>query len=478
MTGELMANDMPVESPRRSPTGSARAFGDEIWRALGGNPGHLEHLTVVAEGALPSVFRVTDLAAATVGTAGLAIAELTSLRTGRVASVQVDRRLASLWFTASLRPLGWSMPPVWDEVAGNYRAADGWIRLHTNAPHHRDAAMAVLGTPIDRKAVEQAVARWDAVALETAIVANQGCAASMRTLSEWQAHPQGRAVAGEPLLERTCAGEGGRPHWLPTPERPLQGVRVLDLTRILAGPVATRFLAGFGAEVLRIDPPAWEEPATVPEVVVGKRCARLDLKTREGRQALERLLREADVLVHGYRPEALARLGLDPERRRQLNPGLIDICLDAYGWTGPWSGRRGFDSLIQMSTGIADAGMQAMGRDRPTPLPVQAIDHATGYLMAAAAVRGVIERLRSGRGCAVRASLARTAQLLTAAGWQPDDSKAPAPERSDDVTEVIEPTGWGPAHRLRPPVLIAGAPMSFGLPASRLGSSAAVWRDL
>jgi crotonobetainyl-CoA:carnitine CoA-transferase CaiB-like acyl-CoA transferase len=250
---------------------------------------------------------------------------------------------------------------------------------------------------------------------------------------------------------------------------------VLDLTRILAGPVATRFLAAFGAEVLRIDPHGWEEPVTVPEVVLGKRCARLDLKTPEGRQTLEALLATADVFVHGYRPDALARIGLDAARRRALRPGLIDVSLDAYGWTGPWSGRRGFDSLIQMSTGIADAGMREAERDRPTPLPVQAIDHATGYVMAAAAIRGLIDQLQTGRGCEVRTSLARTAQLLIARGRQPADAKPLAAEQPSDLSEGIEQTGWGPARRIRPPAAIEGVPMSWNLPALQLGSSPAAW---
>ncbi|WP_241911757.1 CoA transferase [Telmatospirillum siberiense] len=447
----------------------------EIWETVGGDPVHLRHLAATGTGALPSVFHVTDLATATIGAACLAIAELASLRTNVFPAVQIDRRLASFWFLTSLRPQGWSMPPQWDAVAGDYQTADGWIRLHTNAPHHRDAAMAVLKTPIDRKAVRQAVAAWDATALETAIVRNNGCAAAMRGVAEWADHPQGRAVHAEPLLDRTSFSGRGQPPWPMSANRPLRGIRVLDLTRILAGPVATRFLAAFGAEVLRIDPHGWEEPVTVPEVALGKRCARLDLKKPDDKLALEKLLTEADVFVHGYRPDALAGLGLDPARRRALNPGLIDVCLDAYGWTGPWSGRRGFDSLIQMSTGIADAGMRAMGQDRPTPLPGQAIDHATGYLMAAAAVRGLIERIQTGRGCKARASLARTARLLISGGGQPMDSAPLAPERPDDLSETIEQTGWGPARRVRPPALISGIPMSWDLPASGLGSFPPAW---
>ncbi|MEW6640903.1 MAG: CoA transferase [Pseudomonadota bacterium] len=470
-----MPNDTPLPPTTTTSASPAAQFLHAIWHAAGGDAAQLRHLAITGAGALPSAFHVSDLATAAIGAASLAIAELSSLASGAFPAVQVDRRLASFWFGTSLRPQGWEMPPPWDPVAGDYKTADGWIRLHTNAPHHRDAAMAVLKTPADRAAVARAVASWNAVELESAIVTNNGCAASMRTVDAWAAHPQGRAVNAEPLLHRATVGGSDKPQWTPAKGRLLQGLRVLDLTRILAGPVATRFLAGFGAEVLRIDPHGWEEPGTVPEVVLGKRCARLDLKSVDERRTLERLLTQADVLVHGYRPDALARLGLDAARRRALNPALIDVSLDAYGWSGPWQGRRGFDSLIQMSTGIAAAGMRAMKRDRPMPLPNQAIDHATGYLMAAAAIRGLTQRLQSGQGLEARASLARTARLLISGGSQAADAAPPEPEQADDWSEPIEQTGWGPARRVRPPAAIDANAMHWELPAPRLGSSPAAW---
>src|SRR5262249_18273826 len=158
-------------------------------------------------------------------------------------------------------------------------------------------------------------------------------------------HPQGQAVAAEPLVRVEATDAAPAPTWTVPEARPLQGVRVLDLTRVLAGPVGTRFLAGFGANVLRIDPLSWAEPGVVPEGTLGKRWAHLDLRADADRATFERLLREADVLVHGYRCDALARLGWPAERRRALRPGLVDVALDAYGWNGPWCARRGFDSL-------------------------------------------------------------------------------------------------------------------------------------
>ena len=437
-----------------------------IW---GGTAGRVE---VRGQGGLSSVFAVSELASAAVGAAALAVADLIAARHGTAPRVEVDRRLASFWFGTSIRPIGWQLPSS-DGIAGDYAAGDGWIRLHTHAPHHQAAALEVLGVPGERARVADAVRRWGAEALETAVVDRGGCAAAMRDLDAWDEHPQGRAVAAEPLLHWETGEAGPPPGWAVPRARPLTGVKVLDLTRVLAGPVATRFLAGFGAEVLRIDPPHWNEPAVVPDVVLGKRCARLDLHRAGDRGVFEALLAEADVLVHGYRPGALPGLGLDPARRAALRPGLVDVSLDAWGWSGPWQGRRGFDSLVQMSSGIADAGMRRLGRDRPTPLPVQALDHATGYLLAAAAVRGLTERLQTGRGSRARASLARTARLLV--GLAAADTAPLAPETPQDCDPAEEATGWGPALRLRPPCQVAGAAMHWDVAAGPLGAASPRW---
>jgi crotonobetainyl-CoA:carnitine CoA-transferase CaiB-like acyl-CoA transferase len=426
------------------------------------------------EGELPSYFPTTGLAAASVATAALAVHELIIAQGGAPAAVTIDQRLASMWFSWSIHPVGWERPPLWDAVAGDYPTADGWIRLHTNAPHHRAAALAVLGCATEREAVAQAVSAWRGQELEDAIIAQSGCAAMMRSMAEWNAHPQGLSVANEPLIAFSETSRAAARPWAWTSDRPLAGLKVLDLTRVLAGPVATRFLAGYGADVLRIDPPTWNEPGVIPEVTLGKRCARLDLKCPEDRAIFESLLAQADILVHGYRPAALERLGYGEQYRRQLNPSLIDVALNAYGWTGPWSGRRGFDSLVQMSSGIAHHGMQQQGADKPIPLPVQALDHATGYLIAAAVVRALIARLNEGRTLQARLSLARTAKLLTDAPAA-SPASALAATSDADYAPQLEQTEWGPARRYRPPAIIEGTPMHWPRPASSLGSAAASW---
>jgi len=450
---------------------------EEIWSALTGPPPALGRVTFAGAGSLPSAFAVSDLAAAAVAAAGLALAELVARTQGQAPQVVADRRLASLWFGWSLAPRGWRLPPAWDDWSGDYRCADGWIRLHANAPAHRQAALRVLGQPTDRDEAARRVARLGGDALETAIVDAGGCAAHMRLASEWRVHPQGAAVAGEPLIawddwRAPARGHQAGDHWRPTPGRPLQGLRVLDLTRVLAGPVATRFLAACGASVLRIDPPDWDEPAVTPEVTPGKNCARMDLRLPGDHARFMELLRDADVLVHGYRPGALEGLGLGTETRRALNPGLVEASLDAWGWTGPWRGRRGFDSLVQMSAGIAAAGMAWKGTGAPTPLPVQALDHATGWLMAAAVLRGLARRL-DGNGHAARLSLARTAALLAAAGPPRDADWRPA--AAADYAPAEEATDWGPALRLRQPLTIGEVRLQWASPARRLGSGEPRW---
>jgi crotonobetainyl-CoA:carnitine CoA-transferase CaiB-like acyl-CoA transferase len=438
----------------------------EIMRSLG-----IKEPDPVVEG-LPSWFDVSGLAEASVAAAAVQVAAISDLGPQ---NMNVDRRLCGLWFGWSLRPQGWAMPNPWDPIAGDYKARDGgWIRLHTNAPHHRAAAPRVLGTPQEKEAVSAAVAQRDTDELEGAVVEAGGCAAAMRSLEEWAHHPHGQAIAAEPLIYWSEAPILASRRVAPHTARPLDGVRVLDLTRVLAGPVATRFLAAFGANVLRVDPPSWDEPGVIPEVTIGKRCAGLDLHDADDRNQFTELLRTADILVHGYRPAALEGLGFGKDQRRQLNPELIDVCLDAYGWTGPWARRRGFDSLVQMSAGIADAGMRMEGLEKPCPLPVQALDQATGYLMAAAVARALLVRRVTGAALSAQLSLARTAHLLASTL---SSLRAPvqAPETSDDLAPEIELTDWGAARRFKFPVSISGALLGSPLPACKLRSSPPSW---
>ena len=425
---------------------------------------------------LPSSYAVSELAAASMGAVAAAVSQVTS-DLGLEPSppgAEVDQRLASLWFGFSIAPIDWELPPVWDAIAGDYAARDGWIKLHTNAPHHRAAALSVLGVPAERGKVAKAVAGWDADDLETTIVEAGGVAAAMRSADEWSVHAQGKSVAAEPLIHWREARPVKLRDFPATRERPLNGLRVLDLTRVLAGPVATRTLAGFGAQVLRIDPPGWDEANVVPDITLGKRCATLDLKNASDRKTLETLLAGADVLIHGYRADALERLGLGDDARRAIAPNLIDVALNAYGWTGPWASRRGYDSLVQMSSGVADAGMRWAGADKPAPLPVQALDHATGYLMAAAAIRALSAAVVTCKTQAARLSLARTAELLKASPQTAPGTMTLAPQ-ADDFAQTREQTPWGAARRLAPAITVDGAPMRWARGPCKLGTHNPVW---
>ena len=447
----------------------------EIWQALDFPAEALSRVAFVSAGRLPSCFPVSDLAAASIGAACLAVSELVSL-VMPAPGVTVDRRLSSLWFGWSIAPDRWEMPSPWDAIAGDYQARDGWIKLHTNAPHHRAAAVSVLQCVETPEAVAEAVGQWRAQDLEAAIVAANGCAAEMRSTTDWADHPQGRALVGEPLIGQlriACTKSG---NWQPEASRPLAGIRVLDLTRVLAGPVATRFLAGYGADVLRIDPPDWDEPGVIPEVTLGKRCTRLDLKDSTDRAVFERLLAGTDVLVHGYRKGALDSLGYDEAARQSIRPGLIDVSLSAYGHSGLWGERRGFDSLVQMSAGIADSGMAWKQSAKPFPLPVQALDHATGYLIASTVIRALVTRFVDGAGTTGKLSLARTAMLLTRHASATSET-AMAPMSSKDMSTEIESTYWGPAQRLKPPAALNGIAMRWDRPATPLGSARPEWLD-
>jgi CoA-transferase family III len=469
-----------------------------IWDGLGGSADLVRRLTATGpRTVLPSQFDVTGLATASVAAATVAAAEFLAVRNDRgPLPVTVDSRQACAAFAAEalFTPVGWERPDIWDPIAGNYRARDGWIRLHTNYAYHRAAVERLLGAA-DRESVRAAVAEWKAEELETAVVEAGGCAAVMRTREEWLAAPAGAATADAPLAAVTdrpvpdgaggaaggrdagragvrraggagrAAGTGGR--------LPYSDVRVLDLTRVIAGPVGTRFLAAYGADVLRIDPPGFAEvPALLPETTVGKRTAALDLTAAAGRAAFESLVGTADVLVSGLRADALAGLGYDDAALAALNPELIVASLDAYGWGGPWRNRRGFDSLVQMSSGIAAAGAAATGADHPVPLPVQALDHACGYLTAAAVGRALTRRRAESAVSRIRLSLIGTANLL----WSlPRPAGQPPMPKPGDFPLTDARTAWGPARRVPLPGAIAGVDPQWRVEAGPLGRHRPAW---
>ncbi len=429
---------------------------------------------------LPAWFKLSELASASISTACAALSRLETHRTHSPCHYEIDQRLCNLWFAFSIKPIDFELADAWDDIAGDYPTKDGWIRLHTNAAHHKAAALKVLKCASNRQAVSQAVAQWDAQALETAVVAAQGCAAKMNSMQQWREHPQGTHLQNAPLVTWQYESTSS-PLNMPATnkEQPLAGIKILDLTRVLAGPVATRFLAGFGAQVLRLDPAHWEEPSLIPEVSLGKNCAEIDLKSMAGKQRFTELLKDADVLVHGYRADALAKLGFSHQKIREINPNLIDASLNAYGWQGPWENRRGFDSLLQMSCGIAHYAMEQSASEKPTPLPVQGLDHATGYFLAAAVIQSIELREMHQIVTRARCSLGATAQLLLGQPLsEPLDSQniAAIPAQQRDYSSTIEQTSWGKAQRLHFPARFSSVDVRWPKGAQALRSTSAQWR--
>jgi hypothetical protein len=431
---------------------------------------------------LASPYRVDVAAAASVAATTLAVGRLWQVRGGPVPKVRVDVRHAALAFRSEryLRVAG-TPPPIWADLSGDYRAADGWVRLHANYPAHREAMARALGVPEDRERVAAAVAGRAALDVEDAVVAAGGVAAALRTPGEWSDHPQGRTVAGLPLVAMERIGDCPARPLPPAADRPLERVRVLDLTRVIAGPVAGRTLAAHGADVLRVGA---DHLALVPALVVdtgfGKRFTHLDLRTDAGRGALRDLVREADVVLQAYRPGALEALGFGARECARLRPGLVYVSISAWGAAGPWQRRRGFDSLVQLATGIA------AGQGAPVSLPAQVLDHGTGWLAAMAALAGLRRRHTVGGSWHARLSLARTARWLDGLGRSPTDPATgdPAvgrptvgePAYPDDLVSRMD-SDFGVLDYVRPPGALDGYTPGWDTPPRRPGADAPTWVD-
>src|SRR6266566_3676531 len=419
---------------------------------------------------LPTSFRIGESGAAALAAVGLAASDLWELRTGRRQEIAVDTRQA----TASLRSTHYMKidgAPVSTErnaVMGTYPAKNGcWSYLHCNFPNHRAAALSVLGVPEDREAVRQAVAQWDALALEEAIIAANGAGGMVRTMGEWAQHPQASAIASLPLMEIVQIG-ASPPEQLPDGDRPLSGVRVLDLTRVLAGPTCARTLAEHGADVLKIT------AAHLPNIGYqeydtghGKLSAHLDLRQPQDLETLHGLIREADVFSQGYRPGTLGNRGLSPEAQAQLRPGIVYVSLCAFSHVGPWASRRGFDTVVQTVSGITSRQGDLFPGASPGPqfYPVSAIDYLTGYLMAF--------------GWLVRISLAQTGRWLVGRGQVPETELKDVPK--EFIAEELERwsiTSDTPVGRLRhlgPVLRLSKTPPRWARPSVPLGHNEPVW---
>ena len=433
---------------------------------------------------LPTPFRIGAAGAATIAASGLAAAELWHARTGRRQRVTVDLRQAA----ASLRSghymkLGdGKISTARNTVMGVYPTRDGrWSYLHCNFPNHRAAALQVLGVAEDRDAVARAVATWNAADLEEAIIAAKGAGGMARTHAEWASHPQAAAIAALPLMETIRIGKSA-PEPLPAGERPLSGIRVLDLTRVLAGPTCARTLAEHGADVLKIT------AAHLPNLGYqewdtghGKLSANLDLRAPGDVDTLRGLIRKADVFSQGYRPGTIAGRGLSPEELAALRPGLVYVSLSAFGHAGPWASRRGFDTVVQTVSGITTRQAEIFPGKTPGPqfYPVSAIDYCTGYLMAFGAMVALGRRAREGGSWLVRISLAQVGKWIVDLGEVPAAALKDVPaeftagelERWSTVSE----TPSGRLSHLKPVVQLSETPPYWARPSVPLGYHQPEW---
>ncbi|MFT4116192.1 CoA transferase [Bradyrhizobium sp.] len=461
----------------------------DIWTSVGGDLAALDRVRLSGEEPqLPSSFRVAVAGQVAIAAAGLAAAEIWKLRTAEAQEVHVDMRHAAVECRSEryLRLDDKPPPPAWDAIAGVYRTGDNrFIRCHTNFPHHRDAVCKVLGCEPEREKVQAALMQWKGEDFETAAYAAGGVVALMRSHDEWSALPQARALAELPLISIEKIGDAPPKPWPAIPskgssrdDRPLSGLRVLDLSRVIAGPVAGRTLAAYGADVLLVSGP--ELPA-IPWLTIdtgrGKLTTFIELKSEAGRLQLRELLKDADIFSQGYRPRALAALGFSPQDAARINPGIVYVTLSAYGHSGPWAERRGFDSLVQTTTGFNHAEGRAAGIDGPKELPAQMLDHATGYLMAFGAMIAKARQASEGGSWHVRVSLAQTGRWLWNLGRL--DRGLDTPDITGDAVhpafiETVS-SGFGMLKAVRHSAELSKTPARWSRPAMPLGSHLPQW---
>lgn len=457
------------------------------WAALGGPPELLERVTFHGpEDVLPSGLPVRRLARATVAVCSLAAAELASHRAGgsaplaaSVPAVRVDQGAVATAFVSERHLTVDGRAPVnFAPHSGFWRTADGWVRTHANYPHHRTRLLSALGLAADAgpEQLAEVLGRLPAERIQERAYAAGALAVAVVPVSS----------VVHPLVEHLEVGAAAgtapvRPLGQAPVDRPAAGIRVLDLSRVIAGPVATRTLALLGADVLRVDSPRLPEADDAhADTGFGKRSTRLDLAEPADRAVFDGLLATADVVVSAYRPGSLDAHGLGPDALFARRPDLILAQLCAWGWTGPWAGRRGFDSLVQAGVGIAaheaapETGSATGGR--PGVLPAQALDHGTGYLVAAAVLRSLTDqRTRRPGGRHLRFSLAGTASWLLH-GIEPETPRGGPSEPYDPARRLAEvDSPYGRLRHALPPIGYEGAPADWSRPPGRWGTDEPVW---
>jgi hypothetical protein len=375
-----------------------------------------------------------------------------------------------------LKKLEGETPELWSPFSGFYETQDHrWVQLHCNFAHHQQGVLDFFACPPDKEKLIQAVKLKQGAEIEDALSHLGLCAALLRTPAEWASHPQAQAIAGLPLLEIIKIGES-EPEPLPQGQHILSGIRILDLSRVLAGPVCGKTLAQLGADVLRISHP--DLPFILPLVMdtgFGKRNAYLDTKNLEQKQNLLNLIQTGDVFLQAYRPGAFSEQGFSKEKLAKIRPGIIYVDLSAYSHAGPWAHRHGYDSLVQTATGIAHE--QTAGQAKPQHLPAQSLDYLTGYLAAFAIMEALRRRAIEGGSYWIRLSLAQTGHWLNhlgrASGFE--SCKIPKAEEISDLLETVK-TPFGTLEHLKPVLDLSETPLRDLTPSQPLGVDQAEWK--
>ncbi len=448
---------------------------DDAWTALGEHPAALALVRdrgpdVPLQAVLPVGRFVHDA----IAVASLSAALLAARRTGSaVPLVELDPLRVATSVTSE-RHFRRNGEPVnaWADLSGFWPAADGWLRTHANYPHHRSRLLKALGLPTETTADDLLMHLHGRSAMVVdALVAEQGgVAVAVGTEAQWRSSEQGLAVAKHPLIGVEQLGDAPVAAVGETEvDAPARGIRVLDLTRVIAGPVASRTLALWGADVLRVDSPQYPEIGWQHlDSGNGKRSALIDFDTDLA--TLDALLEHADVVITGYRDGTLDRFGLSPQALAHRRPGIIVARLSAWGTTGPYSSRRGFDSIVQAATGIG--WIESKDGFKPGALPAQALDHSAGYLLAAAITTVLRRRIDEGGSWLVETSLARVAQELLDAPRRGGHAAVPpwlptvVTRTLSDGTSVTS-TAAAPAYY--------GGPDNWATPAVLWGSSQPEW---
>ena len=435
-----------------------------------------------AEPVLPSSFAVGTAAQVSLAAAALASVAVGRRRGQGAQEVAIDMREAALECCGAFS-LDGKKPLVWDPIAGLYPCAgDGpfdWVRLHTNFAHHRDGVLRLLGLPpgpaTTRAEVGAALRDWRAETVEAAAAEAGLVVAALRSFDAWERHPQHGAVAALPLIEITQIGDAPPLAWpaLAPAARPLEGLRVLELTRILAGPVAGRTLAGYGADVMLVNAPHLPNIDAIADTSRGKRSALADLRDPVDRAGLAAALAESHVFLQSYRPGSLEAFGFGPADAARLRPGIVCVSLSAYGRAGPWAARRGFDSLVQTATGFNDAEARAAGSTTPRPLPMQLLDMASAFLLAFGTQAALLRQQEQGGSWQVQVSLARTALWLRSLGRVADGFSAPPPEFSAQMETLA--SGFGRLQALRHAAHFSATPARHVRPSVPPGTDRLAW---